>query len=373
MGNTVRILHFADVHLDRPFAGLSADEAAARRRELRDAFRRCLAAARERSVDLVTIGGDLWEDENVTPDTRAFVAHELGTLGIPVLIACGNHDPFLPGGNYERTEWPARVHVFRATEPEEYRLGEISVWGASWGGGALEARFLETFRTQDDRTHLLLLHGTAQPIAFLATDNHCPFDPQAVERAGFALCLAGHIHSATQEGGVIYPGSPEPLSWGETGRHCYAVVECLGNAPTVELVDVNERSYEELCVNCDGATSSAEIEARVAQLLADIAPERLCLKLILSGRSEPDCEVDTRALHERFASAYAALRVEDRTEASFDYASFAELRTADGLFVRTLQRRIEEASDDEEKETLRLALEAGLRALRGQKDLVRVD
>ena len=369
----MRILHFADVHLDRPFAGLSADEAAARRRELRDAFRRCLVAARERSADLVTIGGDLWEDENVTPDTRRFVAHELAALGIPVLIACGNHDPLLSGGNYERTDWPANVHVFRPVELEEYRLGDISVWGASWGGGALEARFLETFRTQDDRTHLLLLHGTAQPVAFLAADSNCPFDPQAVERAGFSLCLAGHIHGAAREGVVVYPGSPEPLGWGDTGRHCYAVVECLASTPTVELVDVNERSYEELSMNCAGATSSAEVESRVAELLAGAASERLCLKLTLSGRIEPECEIDMRALRTRFASPYAALRVEDRTEAAFDYAAFAERKTADGLFVRTLQQRIEAAPDEETKETLRLALEAGLRALHGQKELVRVD
>lgn len=369
----MRILHLADVHLDRPFVGLSADEAATRRRELREAFRRCLAVARERAADLVTIGGDLWEDENVTPDTRAFVAHELATLGIPVLIACGNHDPLLPGGNYERTDWPANVHVFRSAEPEEYRLGEISVWGASWRGGALEARFLETFRTQDDRTHVLLLHGTAQPVAFLAADSNCPFDPQAVERAGFSLCLAGHIHGAAQQGVAVYPGSPEPLGWGETGRHCYAVVECLRGAPTVQLVDVNERSYEERPVDCDGAMSSAEVETRVAHVLADGASARLCLKLLLSGRVEPACEIDTRALRERFASRYAALRVEDRTEAAFDYAALAERKTADGLFVRTLQQRIEEAPDEETKETLRLALEAGLRALHGHKELVRVD
>src|SRR3954468_18053229 len=105
------ILHFADVHLDRPFVGLSGESARRRRRELFEAFRRCLALAVERKVDLVTIGGDLWEEEHVLADTRRSVAHELGRLGIPVLIICGNHDPLRPGGSYLRTPWPDNVTI----------------------------------------------------------------------------------------------------------------------------------------------------------------------------------------------------------------------------------------------------------------------
>ena len=43
----MRILHFADVHLDRPFVGLSPEAGDHRRRELFGAFRRCLTLAQE--------------------------------------------------------------------------------------------------------------------------------------------------------------------------------------------------------------------------------------------------------------------------------------------------------------------------------------
>src|SRR3954447_14150751 len=99
----MRILHFADVHPDRLFVGLSLPAARERRADLREAFRRCLGAATEHGADLVTIGGDLWEDENVTPDTRSSVAHELGQLDVPVVLVAGNHDPLLRGGTYQRT------------------------------------------------------------------------------------------------------------------------------------------------------------------------------------------------------------------------------------------------------------------------------
>ena len=83
----MRILHFADLHLDRPLVGLAPDVGRRRRQELRAALRRCLAAAREHNVDVVTIGGDLWEEEHVPPDTRRFVVSELNDLN---LVGCNN-------------------------------------------------------------------------------------------------------------------------------------------------------------------------------------------------------------------------------------------------------------------------------------------
>ena len=69
----MKILHLADVHLDRPFVGLPADEARARRADLLGTFRRCLEAARGHGVDAVTIGGDLWE-RSTSPWTRGVLS-----------------------------------------------------------------------------------------------------------------------------------------------------------------------------------------------------------------------------------------------------------------------------------------------------------
>jgi DNA repair protein SbcD/Mre11 len=76
----MRILHFADVHLDRPFAGLRAEARERRRAQLQDAFGRCLALADARDADLITIGGDLWEHEHLRPDTLNSVIYELGEI-----------------------------------------------------------------------------------------------------------------------------------------------------------------------------------------------------------------------------------------------------------------------------------------------------
>ncbi|HEV2998608.1 MAG TPA: metallophosphoesterase, partial [Solirubrobacteraceae bacterium] len=228
----IKLLHLADLHLDRPFVGLPAQDARARRRELREALERCLALAVEHRVDAVTIGGDLWEDEHVTPDTSRWVAHRLGDIDVPVVLVAGNHDPLRPGGPYRRVEWPANVRVL-PTDPspthpglQGQEIGPLTVWGISWGAAPLTAQALRDFAApRDGRVHVLLLHGTAGGAAF-EESAHCPFTAALVRAGGFQLCLAGHLHAAgVREEIVVYPGSPEPLAWSETGRHTVAIVE----------------------------------------------------------------------------------------------------------------------------------------------------
>jgi DNA repair protein SbcD/Mre11 len=373
--SAVRILHLADVHLDRPFIGLPLDAARRRRGELRATFERCLELAVERAVDLVTIGGDLWEEEHVTTDTRSWVAAKLEALNLPVAVGCGNHDPLIPGGSHARAAWPANVHRFVSCEPTELAFDLASVWGASWTGGGFSTEFLDRFRApRDGRTHLLLLHGTAGASAYLDEEGrHGPFDAEAVTRAGFARCLAGHIHAAHEVGPVVYPGSPEPLGWSETDRHCVALIDIAADGCVdVELVDVNAREYVHRTVVVDGANSSADVERSLAVALDDPDPARLFLRVTLTGEIDAGCAVQPEALAARHRD-YAALVVVDATRSAFDFAALAEQPTALGRFVKDLRERVAHAESEEERSTLELALLAGARAMHGEGEVLRVD
>jgi DNA repair exonuclease SbcCD nuclease subunit len=369
----MRILHFADVHLDRPFVGLSRAAARQRREDLADAFRRCLTAARDQNVDAVTIGGDLWEDENVTPDTRASVAYELGLLGLPVVLVTGNHDPYLRGGTYQRTDWPANVVVVKSAEPTEVPLGDVSVWAASWTERSLSTEFLRDFRVPDDgRTHMLLIHGTANDERFATTTTHGGFDPADAKQAGLKVVLSGHIHRASYQNGVVYPGSPEPLDHSETGRHCYALVEIDGGQLDIQLVDVNRRRYVSLAVDCSDAVASADVETRVRERLEVQRDPDTILKVVLQGETAPDCAIDRATLTARLEQDFAAAAVDDLTEQRVDYAELARRHSADGLFAASLLERIERAGDQRGRQVLEMALRAGVRAMNGRKDVLRV-
>jgi DNA repair protein SbcD/Mre11 len=365
----VNILHIADVHLDRPFVGLSLEAARARRRELREALDRCLSLAVDRSVDVITIGGDLWEDEHVTPDTCRWVADRLGSVGLPVVMVAGNHDPLRPGGPYRRIDWPDNVWVLPAEAGlQKQEVGTLNIWGMSWGTTPLTAGALDAFSAPEDGVHVLLLHGTVASAAFEDT-AHCPFTAAAVRDGGFELCLAGHLHAGgVRDEVVVYPGSPEPLAWNETGRHAAAIVELAAGAPPrVELIDVNRRRYAEEVVDCDGASSSADIERALHKAIKQAATDNgrhgLCLRAVLRGRIEPNCRVDLGDLAAA-GNDLALLDLRDETQPAFDLDLLAAQPTALGTFVCDLRDRIERC-DESERRRLELALDLGLRAMHG--------
>jgi len=364
---SVKILHIADVHLDRPFVGLSIDTARERRRDLRDAFDRCLRLAQSHSVDAVTIGGDLWEDEHVTPDTCRWVADRLGRVCLPVVMVAGNHDPLRRGGPYHRVQWPENVHLLSAADRlQSHDVGSVSVWGMSWGASPLTSDALSHFTAPSEGTHLLLLHGTVSSAAF-QDDAHCRFSADSVRRAGFALCLAGHLHAGgLRDSIVLYPGSPEPLAWDETGKHAAAIVELDDEAaPQIQLIDINQRRYAEIPVDCAGATSSADVEQALIQAISTIdgSHEGLCLRALLRGRIEPDCRIDIAALCDG-ERGLAQLELRDETQPAFDIEMLAGQATAIGAFVTSLQQQIKDSEQDQQR-CLQLALDLGLRAMHG--------
>lgn len=367
----LKILHVADCHLDRPFVGLAREAAEDRRRGLRAAVERALAAAAEHDVDVITIGGDLWEDEHVRPDTRAFLAGALERCGVPVLIVAGNHDPLLPGGVYDRTAWPANAHVFPPGSLSEFPLGDLSIWGASWGAEPLRiADALATFRVPDDgRRHILLIHGTSDGHGFADEGAPGSFTASAVRDAGFALALVGHIHAGSVRDGVVYPGSPEPLNRKETGTHAVALIDDAD----VTLLPINAWHYADVEATCDGAASSADVERTVVSALPERRSRELIVRLTLTGTVASGCEIDVGLLTDMHGAELGGLEVIDATVRPYDVDLLASRPTALGRFVTSMQARIDAADGEAERQVAELALHLGVAAMNAEAVLPRVD
>lgn len=364
--SNVRIVHVADVHLDRPFIGMDLDVARTRRAGLRAAFDRCLELARSRDADLITIGGDLWEDEHVTPDTIRWVADRLTRAGQQVVIVAGNHDPLSPGGPFDRAPFSENVTVLAAAQGlARVDVDGTTVWGTSWRRGiALDSQALRRFHVPDsDRRHVLLLHGTCG--AFFDGTPHCPFASDDVRRAGFDVCLAGHLHAGgVRDDVVVYPGSPEPLTWSENGRHTAAVVDLPRSGEvSVELVDVNATRYAVCRVNVAGATSSGDVQRAAIATLADFPDsDGMHLRFEFEGRVAPGCDPSDEGIRDALlATGAASVEARDLTQPAFDLDALANGNGARAIFVKRMRDRI-----PEEREVGELALELGLRALEGE-------
>jgi DNA repair exonuclease SbcCD nuclease subunit len=361
----VTILHTADVHLDRAYsgAGMSPAIACARREELRDAFRRFIDLALELGADAVTIGGDLYEHERVTPDTGNFLRRQLERLGdIPVLVAPGNHDPYLPDSLYHRLTWPANVVIFRETSflPSELP-GGLTVWGAAHDAPDLRANLLDGFRVPADGAHILLFHGSDMHSVPEGKTAHAPFSPQDINATGAAFALLGHYHAPrlypADAPRFVYPGTPEPLDFAEEGPHFVARLDADTSGVRCRLLPFGRVRYETYSVDVSGMESSDDVRGAI-QARGDAS---LIARVILEGDLHPDVELSVRSLYDACAERFAYLDIADRTHPAYRIEELAEESTTKGAFVRLARARIE-SMEGAEREIAESALLLGLQA-----------
>ena len=160
-----KFIHGADFHLDSPFGALQAEKAAARRRESRQLAARTADYVRENSISLVLLAGDLFDSANAFRETGEQLAQALERMEVPVCIAPGNHDPFVPGGVWESVCWPDNVCIFRKNAMMSVELPQWNavVHGAAFTGPEQGSSLLAGFHAPaDGRVHLGLLHGEAE-------------------------------------------------------------------------------------------------------------------------------------------------------------------------------------------------------------------
>jgi hypothetical protein len=160
------------------------------------------------------------------------------------------------------------------------------------------------------------------------------------------------------------------LTAGERGVHAVQILELDGSGIQRALEPIARMSFEELELDVSGASSAAELEARLG---SEIAPRRdpgRTLTATLVGEIDPVCEVRTGELARRLGEGFAALAIHDETQPAIDLEALAEQPTVEGRFA---QRMLACAADEPARSDLYLdAARAGLRALAGQREPVDV-
>ncbi len=356
----IRLLHFADLHLDATFPVLGPT----RRVDLRGTLGRILAIARERHVDAVTIAGDLYEQDYALPDTAAFLVQQFARLApIRVFIAPGECDPYTSDSLYARTRWPDNVTIFSQGQLTPIGLASgVHLWGASCPP-ARGRETLDSIHTDSAGTNVLLLHagdidecGTRPTDVFAVTST-------AVQAAGFACALLGHRHGARfwpdGDPNCLYPGSPEPLD-AETDEmsHTAALVTVQQNHCTVEHITVNQWRHRALSVDLTGCDNVAQAAMRVQQALGPNEDAQLIFEVTLTGI--PDVSLDAAAVLAQVDTP-AHLYGQADFAFSFDLDGLSQEQTVRGLLVRRYQARLAQSSATERQQqltSLRLALQA---------------
>ncbi len=370
-----RILHSSDLHLDASFAadGITSDIGAWRRSDLRATIGRILALARERRVDAVTIGGDLYDQDYVLPDTGEFLAQQFARLApIRVFVAPGEHDPYTTRSLYALTRWPSNVHIFTQSQLDPIQLTpDIHLWGAAQPAPQ-DNRVVERVRVNQPGINLLLLHAAERDDAKSGAEAHFIVDASSVHNAGFDFALLGHRHTAwvwpDEAPRCVYPGSPEPLCWNESGGgHNIVLLTVDQDQIRLEQIPVSQWRYWTAEVDLTDCCGPDEATQRIHYALS-AAPggpdERLICSVILTG--SPDFALDCAALMSGLETK-SHVRIKARLAFRYDLDRLVAEQTVRGLLVRRFQTRLAEVGDPGNRQAVLKALALALDALDGRQ------
>lgn len=344
-------------------------EANRRRWELRDALSRVIDLAIERQCDVITVGGDLYEHDRVKADTGNFLAEQFKRFPGPVLIAPGNHDPYRPDSLYRHIDWPANVRVFQSMAWQPVQLDQVTFWGVGHTGPAIRDNLLRELRADSGTSSVALLHASDMRAVPEGKQAHAPFEPEDVDACGARFVLLGHYHrmriwpEAKPRCG--YPGSPEPLDFGEAGAHYVLEVNVEGASVQVESLPINAISYRTERLNVATVSSSDEVREAIVRVAGKSGHTDDIVRVVLEGQVEPEIDINTMSLLNVTAEHFRYLDIVDDTVPAFNLTTMREETTTRGSFARKMLERIESATTESERGRLENALRYGLQAFEG--------
>jgi DNA repair exonuclease SbcCD nuclease subunit len=172
--------------------------------------------------------------------------------------------------------------------------------------------------------------------------------------------LSGHYHGGYVERDdagprLAYPGSPEPIKFGERGEHGALVVQVEAGVVTIEAVPLARTRLADVELALEDADSEPAVLAAVERALESYGRDDY-LRLRLHGTVAPETRVDRTLIVDRFGEGVGALEVLDET-VSADYAALAREPNVRGRAIADLLVQVD-AGRPEARAALRAVVAA---------------
>jgi DNA repair protein SbcD/Mre11 len=379
----IRFIHTSDIHLDTSFsgAGMPSRLGDRKREAIRGTLRRILEDARREAVDLVLIAGDLFEHDHVTPDTVAFLKQQFENLApVPVFIAPGNHDPFVPDSPYYEEIWPGNVHIFQEEEFRSVALPEKGIRVTGFGFNRTQMQehpFRKLPILPENAWNLVLAHGSDAVGVPHGKTAHGPFSIDEIAGKNVLYCALGHYHQQRRVANPIdatqawYCGIPEGRAWDEEGNRGYLLGEIDDSGMlTVKSCMCSQYPFATITVDCDGFATREQIVDAILQRRGNAFDAKTILRVLLEGPLDPRVDLALAEMEERLTGEMLHIVWEDRTTPALDFDALAKDRTLSGYFVRSMNQQIA-AAQVSDRPVLERARLYGVQALLGREVRIR--
>lgn len=236
VNETIRFIHSADLHLDRPFTGLSklGDQQIDRiKKSAFLALDKLVDLAISEEVHFVVIVGDVFDQMSTTIFAEVKFKQALEKLnqqGIYVYISFGNHD-------YHQTgkmtfDYLEHVYVFNQQSVSAFTYKSpkgttVNLQGFSYKARHVTDDLSDGFKVVDTCDYQIgMLHGSAGTSS--EHETYAPFQLSKLKALGFDYFALGHIHQRqvlSENPPIVYSGNIQGGSKKETGDKGCMLVE----------------------------------------------------------------------------------------------------------------------------------------------------
>lgn len=329
------ILHTSDLHLNP------------NQPETLEALQCILDTCKAQSVNLLTIGGDLFNQardvEVLRPKLRqAFSGNDFKVIAIP-----GNHDIEAYNRNLDFGE---DIRMITKRPFDIISFDTVSIVSIPFTENLTDELVVELEKAVNpDKVNILLLHCTLD-LSYENLDfgeeerkSYFSISSSLLSKFGYDFILAGHFHKdyyrKNLEGGsiFIYPGSPLSLTRKEIGQRRVALIDT--NAGTISSIQLDTPFYDK-CRALVRPGSEAETLSNIQRWIQERSGKSCKYLIEVSGFGEMD-EIEFReSLHEIAPSA----------ELYNEYKNVENVLSH--VLFRRFKEKLEEKEDISQKETL---------------------
>ena len=355
----IRIVHTADNHLDLPFKQYPAEVASRLIEERFLALGRLVAVANERNAHFFVVAGDLFDSTRVkVGDIDKAAAVLRGFDGVAVIVVPGNHDHY---ANSETEVWrrfrrateaDARIDLLVDPAVKSYDVEGQAVHffpcacPSKTGAEPTIGWVAEAAAQHATGLKIGIAHGNVTGLGLDTEGQYFNMEPAALEAAGIATWLLGHIH-------VPFPTSEsgERSPYFMAGTHTPDSLRCrhAGSAWSIECDGDRVTRYERLApgeITFRRLTQellSADDVAGIVRTCEALDAGSTVIDLQLSGRLSAAERAHLTAEIDRLRAGFLNLTEESNIHDRIDAAQIEREYRSGGLAQRLLTALLADA------------------------------
>ena len=364
--STVKILHCADLHIGASESVLG-ERSQSRRLEALLTFERIIKLAKESSVDLILIAGDLLCSNSVERSVVNRIFDCISAISeIEVVFAAGNHDPINAESPFNAVRLPDNFHILPAKDSVIYfEKLKTRVYGRSFGEVYMQGEKRFSLVADKDSVNIMCQHGEVKSDLF---SNYNSITPEFIDNSGMDYIALGHIHKRSEimrrgDTFFAYSGCAEGLGFDELGDKGVYIGEVGKGYNDIEFYKTSLRNHEKISVDVSECEDSPAVAERVISIISEKFDKNFrdnLYKVILTGNVPDGRWFDTGEIAGRLMREVYFAKVKDETEVCEDLEVIKNEKSVKGIFVSKMLAMIEE--NPQEAEKLRMALNIGLKA-----------